>query len=84
MARANHPAALLGRSPVALPNSLIPLINEYELAQMLGVSVATVRRWRLLKQGPRVLKLGVLCRYRIEDVTAWLETRPTGGHQAEA
>lgn len=63
----------------------IHLLNEYQVAEMLGVSVATVRRWRLLKQGPRFLKLGVLCKYRIEDIALWLESRPSGGaHQAEA
>jgi len=65
----------------AVPNNLIQLLNEYQVAEMLGVSVATVRRWRLLKQGPRYLKLGVLCKYRLEDVSVWLESRPTGGGQ---
>jgi predicted DNA-binding transcriptional regulator AlpA len=64
-----------------LPRVLIHLLNEYQVAEMLGVSVATVRRWRLLKQGPRFLKLGALCKYRIEDITSWLESRPSGGGQ---
>lgn len=68
----------------ALPNTLVHLLNEYQVAEMLGVSVATVRRWRLLKQGPRFLKLGSLCKYRVEDVSAWLDSRPTGGGQVEA
>jgi predicted DNA-binding transcriptional regulator AlpA len=68
-----------------LPNTLIHLLNEYQVAEMLGVSVATVRRWRLLKQGPRFLKLGALCKYRIEDITLWLESRPSGGgYRAES
>ena len=68
-----------------LSKVLIHLLNEHEVAEMLGVSVATVRRWRLLKQGPRYLKLGALCKYRVEDITAWLDSRPFGGgHQAEA
>jgi len=49
--------------------------------EQLAVSLATVRRWRLLKQGPRFFKLGALCRYRIEDLNAWLDSRPTGGGQ---
>jgi hypothetical protein len=65
----------------ALPNSLIHLLNEYQVAEMLGVSVATVRRWRLLKQGPSFLKLGSLCKYRVEDLSAFLDSRPTGGGQ---
>ncbi len=66
-----------------LPNTLIHLLNEYQVAEMLGVSVATCRRWRLLKQGPRYLKVGALCKYRIEDISAWLESRPTGGGNQE-
>jgi predicted DNA-binding transcriptional regulator AlpA len=64
-----------------LTNSPIHLINEYQVAEMLGVSVATVRRWRSVKHGPRYLKLGALCKYKIEDVAKWLESRPTGGSQ---
>ena len=68
-----------------LPKVLIHLLDEHEVAEMLGVSLATIRRWRLLKQGPRYLKLGALCKYRVEDVSAWLESRPCGGGQvAEA
>ena len=67
-----------------LPQVLIHLLNEHEVAEMLGVSVATVRRWRLLGQGPRVLKLGALCKYRLEDILSWLESCPTGGgHHGE-
>jgi predicted DNA-binding transcriptional regulator AlpA len=57
------------------------LLNEYGVARLTGLSVATVRRWRLLRQGPRYLKLGAAVRYRPEDVAAWLESRPTGGAQ---
>ena len=59
------------------------LLNEHAVAEMLGVSVSTVRRWRLVKQGPRFLKVGSSVRYRDEDISAWLASRPTGGHQAE-
>lgn len=62
-----------------LPNRQDQLLNEHAVAEVLGVSVATVRRWRLLQKGPKFLKLGALVRYRADDVTAWLESRPTGG-----
>jgi predicted DNA-binding transcriptional regulator AlpA len=67
-----------------VPKVLIHLLNEHQVAEMLGVSAATVRRWRLLKQGPRYLKLGALCKYRIEDISAFLESRLTGGAAIEA
>jgi predicted DNA-binding transcriptional regulator AlpA len=66
-----------------LPRELIHLLNEHEVAEMLGVSVATVRRWRLLKDGPVYLKLGALCRYPVENVLAWLKSRPCGGGRQE-
>ena len=66
---------------VEIPNQSIHLLNEYEVAEMLDVSISTVRRWRLFKRGPRYLKLGALCRYRLEDISAWLESRPTGGER---
>lgn len=62
-----------------LPNRQDQLLNEHAVAEVLRVSVATVRRWRLLQRGPKFLKLGALVRYRAEDVTAWLESRPAGG-----
>jgi predicted DNA-binding transcriptional regulator AlpA len=60
---------------------LIHLLNEYQVSEMLGVSVATVRRRRLLNRGPRFLKVGALCKYRMEDISAWVESRPSGGGQ---
>jgi predicted DNA-binding transcriptional regulator AlpA len=60
------------------------LLNEFEVARMTGLSVASVRRWRLLRQGPRYLKIGAAVRYRPEDVAAWLERCPTGGGQDTA
>jgi predicted DNA-binding transcriptional regulator AlpA len=55
------------------------LMNEFGVAQMLNMSVRSVRRWRLFGQGPRYLKIGASVRYRPEDVRAWLESQPTGG-----
>jgi predicted DNA-binding transcriptional regulator AlpA len=65
-----------------LPNSLIHLLNEYEVAEILGVSVATVRRWRLLRLGPQFLKVnGSSVRYNPDSLSAWLASCPTGGGQ---
>jgi predicted DNA-binding transcriptional regulator AlpA len=60
------------------------LLNEHEVARIIGLSVASVRRWRLLRQGPKYIKIGAAVRYRPEDVAAWLESRPTGGGQQPA
>jgi predicted DNA-binding transcriptional regulator AlpA len=63
------------------PNPISKLLNEYDVARITGLSVASVRRWRLLHQGPRYLKIGSAVRYRAADISAWLESRPTGGGQ---
>jgi len=59
-----------------------PLLNEFSVAEILGVSVATVRRWRLLRQGPKYLKIGAAVRYDPQALSTWLASRPTGGEDA--
>jgi predicted DNA-binding transcriptional regulator AlpA len=63
----------------AVHNAMEALLNEYDVARVTGLSVASVRRWRLLKQGPRYLKIGSAVRYRQQDITSWLSSRPSGG-----
>ena len=65
------------------PKGFVHLLDEHQVAEALGVSVSSMRRWRLLRQGPRFLKVGTLCKYRPEDVSAWLDSRPSGGGQQE-
>jgi predicted DNA-binding transcriptional regulator AlpA len=58
----------------------IELLNENQVAQRLGVSIATVRRWRSLSTGPRFRKIGASSvRYASDDLKAWIESRPSGG-----
>jgi predicted DNA-binding transcriptional regulator AlpA len=65
-------------------STLETLLNEHEVARITGLSVASVRRWRLLRQGPKYLKLNSSVRYRPEDISLWLASRPSGGgHHAE-
>src|SRR5258708_40031976 len=61
------------------PSNLEALLTENDVARITGLSVASVRRWRLLRQGPRYIKIGAAVRYRPQDVAQWLETSPTGG-----
>jgi hypothetical protein len=57
------------------------LVDEHAVAKFYGVSVATVRRWRWLRTGPKFHKIGALCRYRMADLEAYLShTRTGGGH----
>ncbi len=65
-------------------NTLETLLNEHDVARVTGLSVASVRRWRLLRQGPKYLKINSAVRYKAEDISAWLESRPSGGGHQEA
>ena len=60
------------------------LLNEHDVARITGLSVASVRRWRLLRLGPKYLKIGAAVRYKPEDISAWLQSRPSGGQHPEA
>ena len=62
-------------------NCIETLLNEHDVARITGLSVASVRRWRLFRQGPKYLKIGAAVRYKPEDISVWLETRPYGGGQ---
>lgn len=64
-------------------NGVEELLNEYDISRLTKMSVASVRRWRLLREGPRYLKLGSSVRYRREDVLSWLASRPGGGESSE-
>jgi predicted DNA-binding transcriptional regulator AlpA len=59
------------------------LLTEKDVAEILRVSVATIRRRRLLKQLPVWIKIGAAVRYKPEDIAAWLESRPCGGGRQE-
>jgi predicted DNA-binding transcriptional regulator AlpA len=47
-------------------------MNDHEVAAYLKIGVASVRRWRLLRTGPKFVKIGAAVRYRREDVEKWL------------
>lgn len=58
------------------------LMNEHDVARITGLSVASVRRWRLLRQGPRYIKIGAAVRYKPADLAEWLDGRPASSEAA--
>ncbi len=64
---------------MAITTNLENLLNEHDVARIIGMSVASVRRWRLCRQGPKYLKVGAAVRYKPEDISAWIASRPSGG-----
>ncbi len=53
-------------------NNSHPLLTETEAAALLGLKVATLRRWRWAGKGPRFLKIGGAVRYDPADLEAFM------------
>ena len=49
-------------------NIALILLTETEVAKQLRVSLAALRKWRVLNRGPQFLKVGSLVRYRQGDI----------------
>ena len=69
---------------MAIPSTLEALLTEHDVARLTGLSVASVRRWRLRRKGPRYVKIGAAVRYRPEDLAAWLEAHTRTAAKREA
>ena len=54
-------------------DDLPPLADEHSVAELLGLKVATLRKWRLVGAGPRFVKVGRLVKYPRPEVRRWLE-----------
>ncbi len=55
------------------------LLTVEELADYLGVPVATVYQWRYRRQGPPGFRVGKHLRYRWNDVQRWIQQRLESG-----
>ena len=51
------------------------LLTPEELAEVLQVPLATLRRWREQRNGPPAHKVGKHLRFAASDVEAWLANR---------
>ena len=79
-AEAAMPLATLNTNPSeGLPAELASKLDEKGAAEVLGVSIPTLRRWRLMKLGPRYFKPGdgprAVVRYSVVDLRDWLADR---------
>jgi hypothetical protein len=59
------------------------LLTEHDVARLTKLSVASIRRRRLLRQDPKFIKLNFAVRYRSDDVQAWIASLPSRGGQSE-
>ena len=55
------------------------LLTEIDVSKQLRVSLAALRKWRVLNRGPQFVKMGPLVRYRQDDIDSWLGALPVGG-----
>lgn len=55
------------------------LLTETDVSRQLRVSLAALRKWRVMNRGPQFVKIGPLVRYRQTDLDAWLTSLPVGG-----
>jgi predicted DNA-binding transcriptional regulator AlpA len=57
-------------------------VDRREVAVAIGVTVQTLARWNAQGKGPPCIRLeGRRARYKVNDVIAWLESRPAGGQR---
>lgn len=59
----------------------IPCLTDIQVAALTGLSVATLRKWRIIGRGPRWYKVAATVRYSLDDVRAWA-TRDRRGEDA--
>jgi excisionase family DNA binding protein len=48
-------------------------LDVREAAKVVGVTVPCLRRWIVEGRGPRYYRAGRLIRYRLVDITLWIE-----------
>jgi predicted DNA-binding transcriptional regulator AlpA len=65
-------------------NTTPVLLTETEVSKQLRVGLAALRKWRVMRRGPRFVKIGSLVRYRPGDVEDWLTSLPVGGGTCHA
>lgn len=54
------------------------LLSAQDVADYLGVPLATIYAWRHRSQGPPGLRVGRHLRYRRRDLDAWIERQLAG------
>lgn len=55
--------------------------SRRDVAEYLGVPVATLERWATRDAGPAFVKIGRHTRYRWADVELWIAAQRRGGSQ---
>jgi excisionase family DNA binding protein len=56
--------------------------SRREVAEYLGIPLATLERWAYLGKGPAFVKIGRHTRYDWAGVDSWIAAQPQGGAQS--
>ncbi len=56
-----------------MENTDIKLLNEKQVAKILGVARQTIANWRFQGRPPRYCKLGRAVRYSLADIESFIE-----------
>ena len=67
-----HPGA---RQNVRADTTVRRLLSADEVAEVLGVPVSTLYQWRYKGVGPVGLRVARHLRYRVADVSEWIDRR---------
>lgn len=52
------------------------LLNEHDACELLGYSVRTLQKWRVVGGGPKFIKVSSRSiRYRVQDLLNWIAER---------
>ena len=51
------------------------VLNEKQVAKMLGVKIGTLSNWRSRGEGPKYVKIGAKPRYTEQAINDWLAAR---------
>lgn len=66
----------MGMNTHALPSSgLEQVLSVAELADYLGVPIATIYDWRTDGKGPVGIRVGRHVKFAVSDVRSWLESK---------
>lgn len=50
-------------------------LRDTDVAEMIGLSVATLQKWRQIGYGPDFIKIGYKVRYAKTSVDTWMESK---------
>jgi len=62
----------------AARNAIGPLLDQFDLAALLDVSLETLRIWRQNGCGPPAIRISKRPYYRLNDLRSWIESLPAG------